>query len=193
MTTDMTQDAVAAILRWWKALKPGDNGHDGDRAGRAQLRRAETLMDALALAQTQALLQAVRKNGLSEHCDDAVIMLAMLLAHVTGERTNAKFAQVLGQTHEGQRPKQGEGGQRLSRLRFGALMQALGGSDKGAQIRSLRRTMMILKNTNFDVRQFAGDILHLNEKTRRDWTYQYWQTWRDPEADAAISSPETTS
>lgn len=199
MTTDATQDAVEVIVRWWRALQPKENIHDGDRAGRAKLRRAETLMDALMLPQTQELLQSVHNVDptLRDNIPriDTITVLATLLAHVpnkNNEKKEAAFARVLGQTSDGLPPEKDKGGQRLSKLRFGALMQALNGEDKGAQIRALRRAMMILKTTPFDVRQFVRDILYLNEKTRRDWTYQYWQTWRDAGV-AEISSPETTA
>ena len=188
----MTHEAKDGIVTWWRALHPTDNGERGDRAGRAELRRAATLMDALVLPQTQWLLQATRKTGLSKSFDDGVILLAMVLAHVSPKTGAISFTQALGQTQDGKRPADGSR-QRLSALRFGALMSAMSRDDLDGKARALRRAVIILKDTPFDVGRFIADMLVFNDKTLRNWTYEYWQTFRNAGDDSTVTSPSTVS
>ncbi len=194
MTPATEKDGVSAIVEWWLALHPkdngpndngpSDNGRDGDRAARAQLRRADSVLAALVLPQTQFLLQKAHQNGLPRSKDDAVILLAIVLAHAKPGHPDRLFAQALGQTKDDVSPNGEEGRQRLSSLRFGALMQTMDGDDIHAKIRALRRSMLVLKDRSFNMKAFIGDILYFNDQTKRNWTYQYWQTWRTPETPA---------
>ena len=184
------KESVDSIVIWWRALHPQDNGDRGDRAARAELRRAETLMDALMLPQTQWLLQAMRKTSLSAALDDNVILLAMVLAHVSSGTRPISFTQALGQTQDGKRPTDGNR-QRLSTLRFGALMGAMSRDDLDARARALRRAVIMLKETPFDVRRFITDMLFFNDRTQRNWTYEYWQTFRSTGEDSTAASPST--
>jgi CRISPR type I-E-associated protein CasB/Cse2 len=57
-------------------------------------------------------------------------------------------------------------------LRFAALMRA---TDDEERLRALRRATAMLKGTPFDVVQFANDLLHWSDETRRRWIFQYHQ------------------
>jgi CRISPR type I-E-associated protein CasB/Cse2 len=164
------------VRDWWQALHPRENGSGGDRATLAQLRRAETVNDALTIPATIALWGRVKRrlgHAPNERQTAALAILAGVLAGIDpGGQTGTTFAEALGRTSEGKR-RESDAEARLSPLRFAALMRATDAEDR---LRSLRRAAaMLKKNAPFNVVQFADDVLGWSDETRRRWIFQYHQ------------------
>jgi len=179
--TDKPIEAVSAVLGWerWLQLDAGDS-----RAARARLRRAASAFDALLLAETHALLKAVRATGdkrLPRDADERLAVLAMTLAHVDTS-SPTPFAAALGLGPDGRPPNPRAGERpRLSPARFGALMRAVHDRDWDRFARASRRAVAILGDSVFNVPRFVRDVLWMNDRTLQHWTYQYWQTDAPPE------------
>jgi len=92
--TDKPIEAVNAVLGWlrWLQLDAGDS-----RAARARLRRAASAFDALLLAETHALIKAVRATGDKRLPRDADERLAVRACRPPGSaRSCARFTTATG-------------------------------------------------------------------------------------------------
>jgi CRISPR type I-E-associated protein CasB/Cse2 len=168
------QSVVVAVLKWRRTLQ-SETG--AARAASARLRRASSVLDALMLEETLALIKAVRHaepRAPSGDFEQRLVVLAMTLAHI---ETDAKtpLARALGQTAVGRSPA-GDERPRLSPARFGALVRSARARDWAGFARALRRALAILGNAPIDVASLIRDVLFLNDATLRRWTYDYWQT-----------------
>jgi CRISPR type I-E-associated protein CasB/Cse2 len=181
MHTDLPDTpTLDAIMRWWSALHDTDRGK-GDRAGRAELRRCSSLLDALMTPAAHRLLRAAR--GVSRTGDDdGLLLVAIVLASIkTGGNPRISFARALGQTADGHAPGEGDG-RRMSPLRFQSLLVAMRSGDPGLRIRALRRAVALAGDGGFGVRRLVGDILHFDDAVQRRWTFDYWQAFEPAEA-----------
>ena len=176
---------VFAVLKWRRALH-SETG--AARAASARLRRAASVLDALMLEETLALIKAVRHaepRAPSGDFEQRLVVLAMTLAHI---ETDAKtpLARALGQSAVGRSPA-GDERPRLSPARFGALVRSARARDWAGFARALRRALAILGDAPIDVAGLIRDVLFLNDATLRRWTYDYWQT-RAPSDDETSQS-----
>jgi CRISPR type I-E-associated protein CasB/Cse2 len=168
------QSVVVAVLKWRRTLQ-SETG--AARAASARLRRASSVLDALMLEETLALIKAVRHaepRAPSGDFEQRLVVLAMTLAHI---ETDAKtpLARALGQTAAGRSPADDER-PRLSPARFGALVRSARARDWAGFARAARRALAILGDAPIDVAGLIRDVLFLNDATLRRWTYDYWQT-----------------
>lgn len=177
----LTQAAVA----WWRTLH--DSNLAASRAAKARLKRCQTPLDALLLRETHDLLKALVRAGYRldrSRADHRVALLAMALARVAPASGPTKpFALALGQS------RGGEETQVFSPLRFTSLMRTAQARDWEALARALRRALAILGDTSLDAAALARDILCLDDRTLRRWTYEYWQTATPPGERAAELDP----
>lgn len=192
----LNEDAVNAVLAWWRELHPSADGRGGNRGGRARLRRADTPLEALLEAETQALIGGVlaaqggshaRSRAADVTLQTRLAILAMALAQVdpNKKKDDASFAAMLGRTSEGRHAGQDDR-RRLSPARFGALLRAA--DDPESLCRLLRRALKVSGDAAFNVRKFVRDILAFDEDTRRDWTFEYYQTRRPEPKDTGTDT-----
>lgn len=177
--SDEAKGAVGAILQWRRILANPESGRS--RAARARLRRCATVADALLEGPTIDLIKAIqRESGAasSRPSDEqlvALAVLAMALAHAADSGGRRKFAEALGRTPDDQAPSENDRA-RFSPLRFRALIEAARERDWDRLARALRRAFAILDEAPLDVKRFASDLLYLDDRILRRWTYEYWQT-----------------
>jgi CRISPR type I-E-associated protein CasB/Cse2 len=166
-------NATTAVLRWWRALHI-DIG--AARAARARLRRCSGAFDALLLEETHNLIKAARSAGAATGRDveRRLLVLATTLPLVEYQ-SKISLARALGQTSDGRIPT-GDERPRLSSARFGALTRAAHARDWDRFARALRRAILILGETPFDVARLIDDVLFMNRGTLQRWTYDFWQT-----------------
>ncbi|WP_428697126.1 type I-E CRISPR-associated protein Cse2/CasB [Stappia sp.] len=200
MRVFLNDEAVNAVLAWWHELHPAANGRGGNRGGRARLRRAETPLDALLEAETQALIGGVltahgssraRSRAADLNLQTRLAILAMALAQVApGKRGDLSFAEMLGRTSDGKYAGK-EDRRRLSPARFGALLRAA--DDPENLCRLVRRAVKVSGDAGFNIRKFVRDVLAFDDDTRRDWTFEYYQTHRPGTKDTGTETdlPQT--
>lgn len=207
-STDKEMSLGSIVGRWSLNLHPSEDGDEGeprrgDRAARARLRRAATVAEALMLAETVQLVDALSRadeGWLSDRItralypsrrrtggpgDGGVIEAVGCVAALLAEAPPAKrveqppmLATLLGQTTEGKRPGEGERA-RLSMLRFTRVMRA---DDWDDRLREMRRALALTKRVAFDVPGFARDLLRwdderIGEQIRQRWIFAYHQQY----------------
>lgn len=191
MTRQDSHQAIDDIMDWWHALFPREiDGRTvpGDNGGRARLRRAETVAQIVLEPQFHALCQLAPLTVK----DNRIAVLAMTLPRIVPptRSSNARFATVLGQTHDGKIPGPDEQA-RLSSMRFGTLLRTSDDANRFAA--ALRRAIAILDGAPFNARAFIPDLLWFSDTTRRDWTFQYYQTWQARRSAPDDAAPSDTT
>jgi CRISPR type I-E-associated protein CasB/Cse2 len=175
---------VSAVLTWRGRLLL-DIG--ASRAASARLRRCSTTLDVLMERETIELIKAVRiAGGRDAGVDERVAIIAVALAHAPASGP-VRFAEALGRTGEGKSPGPDER-PCFSPARFATLLRAAEERDWDALIRALRRAFAILGGTPFNIPAFVEDLVFLNDRRLRRWTYDYWQTSAPP--DLTLASGE---
>ena len=177
MTREGRDEVVNEILGWWHALYPRKiDGREipGDSGARARLRRTQSINEAMLEPQFHVLYNIVR---IDEKYLAKLAVLATTLPRLSSPDASGKprFATLLGQTPGGDIPGEHDRA-RLSPLRFGNLLRA--GNDPSRFAVALRRAIAILDGAPFNMRAFIRDVLWFTDETRRDWTFQYYQTWQ---------------
>jgi CRISPR type I-E-associated protein CasB/Cse2 len=168
---------VSAVLTWRGRLLL-DIG--ASRAASARLRRCSTTLDVLMERETVELIKAVRiAGGRDAGVDERVAIIAVALAHAPASGP-VRFAEALGRTGEGKSPGPDERS-RFSPARFATLLRAAEERDWDALRRALRRAFAILGGTPFNIPAFVEDLVFLNDRRLRRWTYDYWQTSAPPD------------
>lgn len=165
----------SAAYGWWRDLTPRD-GHAGDRAASARLRRAATVAEAMTEVATITLF---RRLGASAAADlPRVALTAAVLAHVRQEPEAKTVARLLG-------PEKIDdpATAMLSPLRFKRLIEAEGEDE---QLIAFRRMAAIARGS-LPVSDLADSLLDWNERQRRRWVYDYWN------AGQPNPSPKTTA
>lgn len=189
MTKDERRSARSIVLEWARMIHPDETGKGGDRAARARLRRAPSVMTVLADPATVELAHRLgeadgagfdtdrlRRGVDTARLRNVAIIAAVIAAlprlpHRDEEPT---FATALGQTSGNDRPA-------LSPLRFARLVSAL---DPEERLRLLRRAVAQLDRRPFDLGRFADDLLFWGDAARTRWIFQYHQE--------AAATPRTT-
>ena len=149
-----------ACMDWWANCIAAETG--AARRARAELRRAASVTDALAVAATHDLHRRLVHTGydLRKRRDgpDRLALIAVALAQLT-ENTGATAAQRFGQGE----PKA------LSELRFNSLIRA---RSPRQLLRPLPRALRLLKGSA-NVHRLAADLYWWSDTTRTSWCFDY--------------------
>jgi CRISPR system Cascade subunit CasB len=154
-----------AIIDWWTKLE------EHDRGGRAQLRRAATVLDALmcpAFQRLQRRLVAIQPELLSSPRKlDRLAMACALMSHV--KRPGADSLPK-AMSH----PKPGQDRNPVSELRFRRLLDA---PDDDALFTGLRRALPLIGDGQVNLLCLTEDVLFWGDTVKRNWAYAYvWPT-----------------
>ena len=145
---------------WWVSCIAADTG--AARRTRAELRRADSVTDALGVSATHELHRRLVEAGhdLRKRRDgpDCLALIAVALAQVTDDM-GATAAQRFGAGD----PKA------LSGLRFNTLIRA---KEPRQLMRPLVRALAIVKG-GANVRRLAADLYWWNDATRTNWCFDY--------------------
>jgi CRISPR system Cascade subunit CasB len=152
------------IYQWWYDMQPANEGpgKPNRRGELAELRRCKTLTEILLVPQFQSLRRVLQ----SEHFGyiPACAAVAGVLAHVKTHQETDPFAVWLAQS------KAKGAGPRLSELRFRRLIRLQSHDDLFTEmVRVLTQA-----DATANVRQLARDVYFWNDRTRRDWTFGYY-------------------
>ena len=175
-----------AVEHWWREL----HADYGDRGARARLKRCNSVFDALLEPETHTLIAKVHGKGYASKTNLAVLALTLARVKPAEQPTRFSFATVLGHTRDDKIPE-GNDRPRLSRMRFSALLRAGADANKDRFAQALRRALAILDGKPFNVRCFVRDVLFFNDRTRQNWTFEYYDTRRADAAEAPQPQQET--
>ena len=145
----------SAARHWWAtSLSPATGP---GRAARAELRRCETVADALAVEATHALHAAL--GGSLKHQADRLALIAISLANIREDDPLSAAARF----GHGERPA-------LSPLRFQTLFRT---EDPTDLMRTLRRALAQI-NYRANVAYLARDLLYWGDNVRTRWCFDYY-------------------
>ena len=152
-----------AAARWWSSLQPqrrnDGSWSSGDRASLSRLRRASSILDALAEPATAYLF---RKLGLPDKDDGAsrirAALLAGVLSHVRNDDRGRSIASVIGS-----RRGDAESQQLVTPLRFKRLIAA---REPDELLTAFRRVVAILGDTA-NVKDLARTLLAFTDPDDR--------------------------
>jgi len=147
------------LMQWWQGL-------EGDRGGRAALRRAPDITAVVLLPSYQHLHRRLVAAGWPNTAcrNDHLAAAAGLLAHV--RQHNDKGLPTAMSQREGDKP-------RVSPLRF---MRLLESSDIDALFAGIRRALPLLQHQT-DVLALTTDVVNWDDKVKKRWAYAYdWPT-----------------
>jgi len=149
------QTEEAIVYNWWQELR--------ERKGnRAELRRAKTLSEVVLTPSYHMLRR--RLMSTNWHNREGIASIAGALAHVDYHNDGLSFAALMASP--------GKTGQsaRVSGLRFRRLLQHKNREDLYAAI--IRVIRMLDKRAN--VEDLAKSLYWWNDKTRREWAFDYY-------------------
>lgn len=186
------QTALGDILtRWWESLdvvkvtpsdvaRPAGGTDDdalqmrGDRAGRALLRRADSLAAVVMTPVYQRLFHGLCRAGWRAEDDwrnDRLAAVAGLLAHVAADEDRplplamSRRDKAAGDANDDRPP--------VSPLRFKRLLES---PDVETLFIGLRRTLPLLRQgggIRIDVRGLATDVVNWGDGVKKRWAYGY--------------------
>ncbi len=145
---------------WWRSALSTDNGRS--RMTRAQLRRADSPLFVLQVAEVHRLASTLADAGLDMRNGDRPDRLALIaaaLAQVVDGR-GARAARCFG---AGDPPP-------LSKIRFEALIRTEAPREL---IRPMIRALKIIGGS-VDARALARDLFYWSERTRTSWCFDYY-------------------
>lgn len=151
------------LATWWRGL-------DDDRAGRAILRRAESLTAVTLSAPYQRVYSQLCHAGWKE---DAPDYLKDRLAAVIGLLVHVQENSALTPPKAMSARKPGDDKPPVSELRFQRLLES---ADLESLYSGLRR-MLPLMNHSVDVKALAKDVLFWGDNVKKRWAYDY--EWPD--------------
>ncbi|MCY4440145.1 MAG: type I-E CRISPR-associated protein Cse2/CasB [Deltaproteobacteria bacterium] len=160
MTLDQGIGDVVRI--WYKSTLDRDDGTA--RAARARLRRCDSPVDALAVAETHDLNELLKQSGRNPRPDQLALVAATFarLKGIDGDR----IATLFGKQASKDAPRA------LSMLRFQSLIRIESRRDL---IAPLRRAIAVLgSQPSCDGRALAEDLYFWNEQVRNKWCLQYF-------------------
>ena len=160
MTDEQTVGGI--VVDWYGFSLGRDDGMN--RAARARLKRCESPVEALAVAETHDLNRRLRERG-ETPTPDQLTLLATTFAQLKGTR-GGRLAALFGKkpTRDGQRA--------LSELRFQSLIRVRSRRDL---ITPLRRSLGVLgSDPTCDGRALAEDLYFWNDGVRNKWCFQYF-------------------
>ncbi|TAN45749.1 MAG: type I-E CRISPR-associated protein Cse2/CasB [Rhodospirillales bacterium] len=160
---------------WWRTLVPERKEDSTDkqrlikRGALAQLRHSGNAAEMMFIPEFRLLCNMLGSNP--ENLNKS-FHVARLLAHVR-ENAYQKVARALGPQADGKGP-------RMSEARFRRLLQA---RDQEDIDKRLTRAIKMLEG-KVDVADLANAVWWWNDRTRRDWAFQYFNAPL-PETDSA--------
>ena len=186
-----TPDLTGAIIGAWRNLYPApEQRWRGDPGGRAELRRAATPEAILVVPAFHDILIAVRESGIdlpsradANHYRWLALAIGALAERRSGDSGGQRFAAALGGSSK---PEE----RRFKSLRFQALTAALDRAPDADALTALRRGMALIGDDRLDTRAFLRDLLFWSDRTRIDWTFQYFGQTRRDSADATTQNLE---
>jgi CRISPR system Cascade subunit CasB len=161
MSRKLTEDTPIgkALLEWWKDLEK-------DKGGRAELRRASSVFEALMCPSFQRLqrrLVAINPEMFGKGYQlDRLAMACALMAHV---RTRSELSLPKAMSAK---PKGAERNP-VSELRFKRLLES---PDDEALFTGLRRALPLIDRT-VDLLSLVSAVLFWGNDVKRTWAYDY--------------------
>ncbi|MGH8729205.1 MAG: type I-E CRISPR-associated protein Cse2/CasB [Burkholderiales bacterium] len=157
MSTQFNKDPYLGkvLLEWWEGL-------DGDRASRAILRRASSVMAVALTSPYQRLYRRLNISDWAEHRKDRLAAVVGLLAHVKQNDENTVAKGMSLRDEGGDRP-------RVSELRFRRLLES---PDLDALFVGLRRVLPLMGH-RVNVLALANDIVHWGDAVKKRWAYDF--------------------
>lgn len=149
------------LISWWEGL-------DQDRGERATLRRAAAPSEVVFGSSFHKLLSGLRRRGYPLSADRAAALasVAGLAAHVKVHVGGASIAQQMATA------KSSGTGARVSGLRFRRLLAV---SD-GDELYPLLLRVVRLLDGHVNLVSLANAAFWWNERTRKEWAYDYYAT-----------------
>ena len=154
----------AAVFAWWLEMQPASEkaGQPNRRGELAELKRCKSLEDILLVPRFQLLRRILQATGWGHL--PACAAMAGVLAHIKTHQEKPTFAAWLAQPR-------GEGpGPRVSELRFRRLIRI---KSHDELFIDLVRVLPLAGDTA-PVATLAEDVYRWNERTRQDWTFDYY-------------------
>ena len=160
-------DVAGAVVEWYRSSLGWDSG--AARAARARLRRCQSTVEALAVAETHDLnrrLKEIRPGAAPKADQLALIAIAFArLRSIDGDELAAVFGK--RQTKDGPRL--------LSELRFQSLIRVGSHRDLMAP---LRRSLAVLgPDASCNGRTLARDLYWWSDRVRNRWCFQFFGGW----------------
>jgi CRISPR system Cascade subunit CasB len=169
------ENAHGKVLHeWWQDLqgmdpKPREDREQarnpqGDRAGRAALRRCATLTQIALTPAYQRLLRKLRQTGwaTSPRREDRLAAVAKLLAHVRENDEQSLAKAMSARDEESGRP-------RVSEIRFLCLLES---NDPETLFSGLQRVLPLMQH-KANVMALANDLIFWGDRVKREWAYAY--------------------
>lgn len=178
-----SEEVADVVRQWWSRDLGGERFDTGAaRKARAQLRRAASPSDVLALEATHRLLDGLVQAGtLSRsvflHNPKRLALVASVIANLDAGAT-ARLPRRFGQ-NVNDMPV-------LSHLRFQRLLHA---QDDWALAIALRRALPIV-GRKANVGSLGTDLVHWGETVRNRWCFDYFGA-PPPGMDTAAQAPDT--
>lgn len=161
MSSKLTEDTPIgkALIAWWADL-------ENDKGGRAELRRASSVFEALmcpAFQRLQRRLVAISPESFNKPYQlDRLAMACALMAHV---KTRSEHSLPKAMSY---RPK-GADRNPVSELRFKRLLES---PDDDALFTGLRRALPLIDRT-VDLLSLTSAVLYWGNTVKRTWAYEY--------------------
>ncbi len=151
------------VVEWYKSTLGNDSGRA--RAARARLRRCESPVEALMVAETHHLNEQLQAQGKKPRADQ-LALIATTFARLKDTHGGPKLASLFGNRGNKDAPRL------LSELRFQSLIRV---RTHRALIAPLRRSLGVLgSQPACNGRALAEDLWHWNEMVRNRWCFQYF-------------------
>lgn len=150
------------VVEWYRHSLNDDRG--AGRAARARLRRGDSPVEALAVAETHILYERLKEAG-KRPSPEQLALLAVTFARLKGIHGD-KLAASFGKRGTKDAPRT------LSELRFQSLIRVR--SFRGL-IAPLRRCLAVLgPEPSCNGWALARDLYFWSDKVRNDWCFQYF-------------------
>ncbi|MBN9476969.1 MAG: type I-E CRISPR-associated protein Cse2/CasB [Bordetella sp. SCN 67-23] len=164
MSLSLTPDSPGglSIRRWLAYLDEHDKG------GRAQLRRASSVLDAImcpAVHRLRQELNGLEPGAFDDWRGDRLAMACALMAHM--KQPAGRFAMPLAMSER----TPGSDRNAVSELRFRRLLDA---HNDEALFTGLRRILPLIEGLVCPI-QLTRDVVFWGDKVKRDWAYGYYR------------------
>lgn len=150
-------ESTTILYEWWKGL-------EHDKGERAALRRARNPSEVVFSPACHRLLHQFQQKNYTVY-REALAAVAGLAAHVK-ETVGGSLAEQMAS------PRSSGGGARVSGLRFRRLLAI----DTREELYPLMIRVIRLLDGRVNVANLAQSVYWWNEKTRKQWAYDYYKT-----------------
>lgn len=157
-------------LQWWRELNGKLEKYKEDRATLAKLRRCKELNDAYFVEATFYLYHQLRKPEWMKNDNlwrTRVAILAILLAHVKGNKSSGKKGLM---APVGRKELKDKDNVKLSEGRFRRLLQV----ETPDEILSAFRRLIKFMPEEVDIKKLTGAILFWNDNTKCNLAFSYY-------------------